>query len=90
MTFFFALSGFLLFRPFAAAILARGAMPSVTGYARNRLLRIYPAYFVILLLVSLVFGAAYTVGAPDLAGDASVGYLSDPAALGLNLLLVET
>ena len=47
---FFTLSGFLLYRPFAAAIIRADTMPSVRRYLRNRALRILPAYWVILLL----------------------------------------
>jgi hypothetical protein len=35
LTLFFALSGFLLVRPFAAAILAGDRLPSIGGYARE-------------------------------------------------------
>jgi peptidoglycan/LPS O-acetylase OafA/YrhL len=51
---FFALSGFLLYRPFAAAVLRGEALPSVRGYFRNRALRILPAYWAILLVAGLV------------------------------------
>jgi peptidoglycan/LPS O-acetylase OafA/YrhL len=45
VTVFFVISGFLLYRPFAAA--RRGAGPRRMGdYARNRALRILPAYWV--------------------------------------------
>src|SRR5690242_9257170 len=65
LTLFFVLSGFLLFRPFAASMVEGRPLPSIRKYARNRFLRIYPAYLVILLLVGLVFGAAYTEGPPQ-------------------------
>ena len=91
LTLFFALSGFLLVRPFAAAILAGDRLPSIGGYAeRNRFLRIYPAYLAIFVVVSFVAGAAYTTGSGELAGHASIGYLTNPAAIGLNLLLIQT
>jgi peptidoglycan/LPS O-acetylase OafA/YrhL len=47
---FFTLSGFLLYRPFAAAILRNDRRPGIVSYLRNRALRILPAYWVILLL----------------------------------------
>jgi peptidoglycan/LPS O-acetylase OafA/YrhL len=58
VTLFFTLSGFLLYRPFAASI-ARGVphMP-IRTYLRNRALRIVPAYWAILLLAALVVGSA--------------------------------
>src|SRR6266702_5271766 len=46
---FFTLSGFLLYRPFAAAILRAELRPSLRSYVRNRALRIVPAYWFILL-----------------------------------------
>ena len=90
LTLFFALSGFLLYRPFATALLAGKEIPSISAYARNRFLRIYPAYLVIFLLVSLVFGAAYINGEPAAGTDKAVGYLTDPLAIGLNLILAQT
>jgi peptidoglycan/LPS O-acetylase OafA/YrhL len=49
VTLFFVLSGFLLYRPFARAALSGAAYPSLRRYARNRALRILPAYWVVLL-----------------------------------------
>lgn len=88
LTLFFVLSGFLLFRPFAASIIEGRPLPSIRGYARNRFLRIYPTYLVIFLLVGLVFGAAYTEGAPH--GGAAIGYLTDPLKLVANVLLLQS
>ena len=52
---FFVISGFLLFRPFARALLDDQKLPSLRTYFRNRALRILPAYWAILLLVTLFF-----------------------------------
>jgi peptidoglycan/LPS O-acetylase OafA/YrhL len=54
LTLFFTLSGFLLYRPFAAAVLRNQALPSAQAYLRNRALRILPAYWVIFMAVVLV------------------------------------
>jgi peptidoglycan/LPS O-acetylase OafA/YrhL len=54
VTLFFVLSGFLLYRPFAAAVVRGAARPSVRRYAVNRALRILPAYWAILLLDALL------------------------------------
>ena len=54
VTLFFTLSGFLLYRPFARSILQLRPLPSIGGYLRNRALRILPAYWVILLVASVV------------------------------------
>jgi peptidoglycan/LPS O-acetylase OafA/YrhL len=58
VTCFFVLSGFLLYRPFAAAIMSGAPLPSVRRYFRHRVLRIVPAYWVILVVVGFVLGAA--------------------------------
>ncbi|KQM17640.1 hypothetical protein ASF83_00460 [Plantibacter sp. Leaf171] len=95
LTLFFALSGFLLFRPFAAALINGTARPATGKYAINRLLRIYPGYIVILVLVSFVIGAANTQ-APTWGDDgfgrtdASIGFLHDPAGFIASLLMVQT
>ncbi|MFN8173487.1 MAG: acyltransferase [Solirubrobacteraceae bacterium] len=51
---FFAISGFLLYRPFVAARLRRDAEPSIRAYALRRLLRILPAYWLALLVTALI------------------------------------
>lgn len=44
---FFVLSGYLLYRPFAAAQLRGDARPATGPYLRRRLLRIVPAYWLV-------------------------------------------
>jgi peptidoglycan/LPS O-acetylase OafA/YrhL len=53
---FFLVSGFLLYRPFFAAQLEGGRGPRLRDYARRRLLRILPAYWAALLLLSVYPG----------------------------------
>lgn len=48
---FFVLSGFLLFLPFAGAATSRHRPPAARGFLIRRLLRIVPAYYVAILLV---------------------------------------
>jgi peptidoglycan/LPS O-acetylase OafA/YrhL len=55
VTLFFVLSGFLLFRPYAAAALRDQATPRTRQYFLNRALRILPAYWFSLLIVALLF-----------------------------------
>jgi peptidoglycan/LPS O-acetylase OafA/YrhL len=55
VTMFFVLSGFLLYRPFAAAIVHHKPRPSIRKYFVNRVLRIVPAYWTVLLLVAVFF-----------------------------------
>jgi peptidoglycan/LPS O-acetylase OafA/YrhL len=81
---FFTLSGFLLYRPYAAAALRRKALPSTSTYLRNRALRILPAYVVIVLLVAFVLRAALVH-----SGNGT-GALTDPDLLLRNLLLVQS
>src|SRR3954447_19054048 len=51
---FFAVSGFLLYRPFLSATLA-GRPLSVRAYAWRRVVRIVPAYWVALAVIVLWF-----------------------------------
>lgn len=66
---FFALSGFLLWRPHAAAARGLGVAPGVVRYWINRVARILPAYWVVVILV-LAFlpaaGGGWTVWAANL------------------------
>lgn len=85
VTLFFTLSGFLLYRPFAASIARAVPHMPISTYLRNRFLRIAPAYWVILLLAALVLGS---VGIRNAAGGLEVGRLTDPSALAQAGLLV--
>lgn len=51
---FFVLSGFLLYRPFAAAHVDRRPGPGLRRYTRRRFLRIFPAYWIALVGVFFV------------------------------------
>jgi peptidoglycan/LPS O-acetylase OafA/YrhL len=75
VTLFFVLSGFLLYRPFAAAVIRRRPVPSIRRYLTNRALRILPAYWTILLLVALLLEREL---------------LTRPLQLVANLLLVHS
>ncbi|MEU7630257.1 acyltransferase [Nocardia sp. NPDC049220] len=60
---FFALSGFLLWRPHAAAARGVGSAPSVGYYLRHRAARILPAYWVVVCAVLMLLpSAAGTAG----------------------------
>jgi peptidoglycan/LPS O-acetylase OafA/YrhL len=78
VTLFFTLSGFLLYRPFAAAIARAVPHMPIRTYLRNRFLRIAPAYWVILLAAALILG---TVNVRTSAGALEVGRLTNPATL---------
>ena len=53
---FFAISGFLLYRPFVVARLEGAPLPSLRDYARRRVLRIVPAYWVVLTVIVVTVG----------------------------------
>ena len=53
---FFAISGFVLYRPFAAACVGLRPWPKLGRYARRRVLRIVPAYWAALTLLGLLVG----------------------------------
>ena len=50
---FFALSGYLLFLPFARTVLGDGGIISLARYARNRALRILPLYYAVVVVAYL-------------------------------------
>src|SRR5437588_2931179 len=55
---FFALSGFLLYRPFASGHAGLRAAPAIVAFARRRVLRIVPAYWVALTALAVFPGVA--------------------------------
>ncbi len=55
---FFVTSGFLLYRPFAAAHLREGSPVDLRGYAIRRFARIYPAYWAVLVFFTFVVSRA--------------------------------
>jgi peptidoglycan/LPS O-acetylase OafA/YrhL len=59
--FFFALTGYLLYWPFARRYYGGGATVELRRYAMNRALRILPLYYAVIFVV-LVFGAAVSAG----------------------------
>jgi peptidoglycan/LPS O-acetylase OafA/YrhL len=74
---FFTLSGFLLYRPFAAAVVRATPRPSIRRYLRNRALRILPAYWVILLACAAIGAALFW----DSSGRLVTGRMLDPGLL---------
>ncbi|HEY1741092.1 MAG TPA: acyltransferase, partial [Acidimicrobiia bacterium] len=61
---FFVISGFVIYRPFAARHLGGKGEPSTISYIARRVLRIYPAYWVALVGTVLVFSDLVTVRGP--------------------------
>lgn len=58
----FVLSGFLLYRPWARWVLRLGRDPDIQVFARRRLLRIFPAYLVVLFAIAAIYPPARPVG----------------------------
>ena len=56
MSVFFLISGFLLYRPFALSHLSERNAPSVKHFWQRRFLRIVPAYWLALTVLTYVFG----------------------------------
>jgi peptidoglycan/LPS O-acetylase OafA/YrhL len=81
---FFVLSGFLLYRPFVLAHLRGEQFPSMNAYARNRFLRIYPAWWVVLAVVGWGFGRIAVDDGRDVAYYVSLLIGFDPPQLVSN------
>jgi peptidoglycan/LPS O-acetylase OafA/YrhL len=92
---FFVLSGFLLFLPYLRGMVRdQDALrfPDTRQYAMHRVLRVFPAYIVIFLIVNFVFQVSYVTN-PSLhpmGGEAGTGMITDPGALLANLTLLQT
>ena len=86
VTLFFTLSGFLLYRPFAAAVLRSEPLPSIRRYLRNRAFRILPAYWVILFVSAVVLGSVLV---PTGTGELENGAVRDPDLLVRSALFLQ-
>ncbi len=86
VTLFFALSGFLLYRPFVAALMREEVRPNFARYLLNRALRIGPAYWVILLVSALIL---HTTLVRNSRGELVHGGIDDPIALAKQMLLLQ-
>jgi len=63
---FFVLSGYLISRPFMRSFVLGTKRPAIRRYARNRVLRIVPIFYLIAILVLLRFGLDGSIGpTPD-------------------------
>lgn len=86
VTLLLLLSGFLLYRPFAEAVMNEARLPSLRRYLVNRGWRIFPAYWAILLVTSFVFHTANV----RVDGHSQPGDLTDdPGLFVLNLFLLQ-
>ena len=80
---FFALSGYLIARPFARAYVLGRKRPSVRRFAANRALRILPAFYLFAGLILLRFGLDGSLGSGLSAPDAGAGESSLLQVLGI-------
>ena len=58
---FFLISGFLLYRPMVAAAFSGRRARAVRSYTRHRFLRIYPAYWVAFVIITIFFGISMPI-----------------------------
>jgi peptidoglycan/LPS O-acetylase OafA/YrhL len=79
---FFALSGYLIGRPFLRSYVVGGSLPSPGPYLRNRLVRIVPPFWAAVVLTLVVFG---TAGAGFKQVVAVFGFAQDWEPSGLSL-----
>jgi peptidoglycan/LPS O-acetylase OafA/YrhL len=63
---FFVVSGFLLCRPFIAASAGGAASPALGDYAKRRFPRIYPAYWLVLTVLTILPGTVGVQGSNPL------------------------
>ncbi|GAA4820417.1 acyltransferase family protein [Nocardioides caeni] len=91
LTLFFALSGFLLYGPWVAAIMRGRAAPQIPTYIRNRILRIYPAHTFVLIAAAIIGITVKTTDGPAPIGGhpSQFGHLTDPVTFLANLFLVQ-
>ena len=71
---FFLMSGFLVFGPFAKAVLTGRPRPALGSYALKRAVRVWPGYLVVLAAI-IVFGPSGIHGAKGLLKHVTLTYL---------------
>ena len=93
LTVFFAMSGMLIYTPFVRDIANGSRRLDLRRYARRRLLRVYPVYLAIFLIVDFGLRAVYVTNAVDTSTpgtDSGTGMMTDPGPVLLNLSLLQT
>lgn len=58
----FVLSGFLLFQPWSKWMLGAGDRPRVSTFFKRRILRIFPPYLLVLIIVALIYPKSQPIG----------------------------
>lgn len=93
LTFFFALSGFLLYMPYVKRLQDGGEMPKTRDYLRHRVLRVFPAYLVIFIIANFVLRAVYIDNPITYSWGSSLegtGMITDPLVLLAQLTLTQS
>ncbi|MBT0565934.1 acyltransferase [Williamsia sp. CHRR-6] len=93
LTFFFALSGFLLFIPIVSKFASGGARPDTGLYLANRVRRVFPAYLTIFLIANFVLQAVYVTNPITVSWsrtDVGTGMITDPLKLLASLTLTQS
>lgn len=93
LTFFFALSGFLLYLPYVQRLSRGRPIPPTRAYLRHRLMRVFPGYLAIFIVANFVLRAVYVENPATVSwgsGDAGTGMITDPVQLISNLTLTQT
>jgi peptidoglycan/LPS O-acetylase OafA/YrhL len=84
---FFAISGFLLFRPFLYVVSSEKPEIKIKRFMLNRILRIYPTFLVVFLVCQIL-----SLNRVKVFNDLSfeVGTVTDPVTIVMNLSLLQT
>ncbi|RFU38837.1 acyltransferase [Actinomadura logoneensis] len=75
---FFVLSGLLLYRPWASAALGLRPSPGTGGYLWRRLLRLMPAYWVVMAVAIGMYSREHLSDIPSMVGIGTLTYGFDP------------
>lgn len=93
LTFFFVLSGFLLYLPYVRKLHARANRPSTQRYFIARVRRIFPAYLFIFLVTNFILQASYVVNPVSVgwtSSDAGTGMITNPFHLLAQFTLTQS
>ncbi|MGU3432789.1 acyltransferase family protein [Actinomycetes bacterium M1A6_2h] len=93
LTFFFVLSGFLLYMPYVKRFVDGKARPDTKKYFLSRVRRIFPAYLVVFLIVNFLLHASF-VQNPVINGwnhsEGATGMITNPVELLAHLTLTQS
>ena len=79
---FFAFSGYLISRPFVFAVVRGETLPRISSFARNRVLRIVPAFWAVFTLLLVIYGTRGASAGQILSAYTFVeGWTDNPLAL---------